>query len=209
MADLSMEVCGVPLRNPLILASGPLSWNAVGIRAAIAAGAAAVVTKTIRPEATVNPVPHIASVGRGTLLNTEGGFDLPAGRWIQRQLPALEDREGVLIASVGHTPAEVKQVARSVTDAGADMLELVSYRAQDAVDMVAVVKEATSTPTLIKVSANWTNLLETVDACLEAGADGVTAIDSIGPTLRVDVETGEPLLGSFAWLSGRRASQQP
>jgi dihydroorotate dehydrogenase (fumarate) len=56
---------------------------------------------------------------------------------------------------------------------------------------------------LIKVTANWPDLLDVVEACLQAGADGVTAIDSIGPTLRIDIEKGEPLLGSFAWLSGR------
>ncbi|MBU0703270.1 MAG: 4Fe-4S binding protein, partial [Chloroflexi bacterium] len=58
-------------------------------------------------------------------------------------------------------------------------------------------------PVLVKVSANWPDLLEVVEQALQAGADGITAIDSIGPTLRVDVETGRPLLGSFAWLSGR------
>jgi dihydroorotate dehydrogenase (fumarate) len=90
-----------------------------------------------------------------------------------------------------------------VSESGADLLELVSYRAEDAAPMVAVAREIASLPVLIKVSANWSNLLEVVEACLEAGADGVTAIDSIGPTLRIDVDTGEPLLGSFAWLSGR------
>jgi dihydroorotate dehydrogenase (fumarate) len=108
----------------------------------------------------------------------------------------------VLIASVGHTPAEVKQLAGPLAEAGADALELVSYRAEDAAPMVALAKRAVSVPVLIKVSANWPNLLETVEACLRAGADGITAIDSIGPTLRVDVETGRPALGDFAWLSG-------
>jgi dihydropyrimidine dehydrogenase (NAD+) subunit PreA len=45
--------------------------------------------------------------------------------------------------------------------------------------------------------------LEVVEACLRAGVDGVTAIDSIGPALRVNVETGQPMLGSYAWLSGQ------
>jgi len=57
-------------------------------------------------------------------------------------------------------------------------------------------------PVLIKVNANWCNLLDTLASCLDAGANGVTAIDSIGPALRVDVEMGQPLLGSFAWLPG-------
>ena len=202
MTDLSVKLCELHLRNPLILASGPLSWNAEAIRAAFDAGAAAVVTKTIRPEATINPVPHIAAAGRGSLLNTEGWSDLSAEQWIERELPSLADRDGVLIASLGHTPVEVEQLAAPLAQAGADALELVSYRAEDAAPMAAAAKRTVAIPVLIKVSANWPNLPEVVAACLRAGADGVTAIDSIGPTLRVDVETGRPLLGSFAWLSG-------
>jgi len=202
MTDLTVTLCGIPLRNPLILASGPLAWSAKGIRAAFDAGAAAVVTKTIRPQATVNPVPHIASVGRGTLLNTEGWSDLPAEQWIEQEIPSLADRDEVLIASVGHTPAEVAQLAGPLAEAGADMLEVVSYRAEDAAPMVAAAKRAVTIPVLVKVSANWPDLLEVVESCLRAGADGITAIDSIGPALRVDVETGRPVLGSFAWLSG-------
>ncbi|MBU1879869.1 MAG: dihydroorotate dehydrogenase, partial [Chloroflexi bacterium] len=212
MPDLGVNLCGLILPNPLVLASGPLSWNAGAIRAAWAAGAAAVVTKTIRPPATTNPMPHIAAAGGGSLLNTEGWSDLPAAQWIDRELPALRDRPGALIVSVGHTPAEVALLAGPLIAAGADALELVSYRAEDAVPMVEAAKEAVaketvakaavSVPVLIKVSANWPDLVGVVRACVAAGADGVTAIDSIGPALRVDVETGRPLLGAFAWLSG-------
>jgi dihydroorotate dehydrogenase subfamily 1 len=202
VSDLTVTLCGINLKNPLILASGPLSWSAVGIREAFAAGAAAVVTKTIRPQATINPMPHIAALKRGSLLNTEGWSDLPSEQWIERELPALADRAGVLIASLGHTPAEVVQLARPLAEAGANMLEVVSYRAEDAAPMVAAAKRAVSVPVLVKISANWPDLMAVVGDCLRVGADGVTAIDSIGPALRVDVETGRPLLGSFAWLSG-------
>jgi dihydroorotate dehydrogenase/NAD-dependent dihydropyrimidine dehydrogenase PreA subunit len=202
MTDVSVSLCGRRLKNPLVLASGPLCWNAAGVRQALGAGAAAVVTKTIRPQAALNPVPHIAAVGRGNLLNTEGWSDLPAQQWIERELPALSDCDGVIIASTGHTPCEVEQLAGPLVKAGADMLELVSYRAEDAAPMVSAAKGQVSVPVLIKVSANWHSLGDVVAACLAAGADGVTAIDSIGPALRVNVETAQPLLGSFAWLSG-------
>jgi dihydroorotate dehydrogenase (fumarate) len=202
MVDLSVTLCGRELRHPLILASGPLSWNAAGIQAAFAAGAAAVVTKTIRPQGTVNPVPHIAAAGRGSLLNAEGWSDLPARRWLEVELPALADREGVLIVSTGQTPAEVEQLARPLAEAGADILEVVSYDAADAVPMVAAAKRLVAVPVLAKVSANWPDLVQVVAGCLQAGADGITAIDSLGPALRIDVERGRPLLPSFAWLSG-------
>jgi dihydroorotate dehydrogenase (fumarate) len=204
MADLSVDLCGKRLPNPFVLASGPLTWNAEAILEAFDAGAAAAVTKTIRPQATVNPVPHIADAGRGSLLNTEGWSDFSADEWLQSELPALRERgQGVLIASLGHTPEEVAEIVAPVAETGPDLLELVSYRAEDAAPMVAVAKARTDLPVLIKVTANWPDLSDVVDACLQAGADGVTAIDSIGPTLRIDVEKGEPMLGSFAWLSGR------
>jgi dihydroorotate dehydrogenase (fumarate) len=202
MARLDVDLCGIQLRNPFVLASGPLSWNADAIRVAFAAGAAAVVTKTIRPEAAVNPVPHIARSGRRSMLNTEGWSDLPARQWIERELPALVDRDGVVIASTGHTPAEVARLAGPLAEAGADMLELVSYEARDAAPMTAEAKSAVSIPVLVKVSANWPNFNEVVESCLRAGADGLTAIDSIGPALEIDVETGRPRLGSSGWLSG-------
>jgi len=202
MADLSTSLCGMALKNPFVLASGPLTWSAAGIQAAFAAGAAAAVTKTIRPEATVNPAPHIASPGRGnSLLNTEGWSDFTAREWLERELPRLRERAGVLIASLGHTAAEVEQLAAPLA-AEADLLELVSYRAGDAAPMVRTARRAVSIPLLIKVSANWPDLLAVVEDCLQAGADGVTAIDSIGPALRVDVESGRPVLGAYAWLSG-------
>lgn len=203
MADLSVNLCNIELKNPFIVASGPLTWSAKGIHAAFEAGAAAAVTKTIRPDATINPVPHIASPRRGgSLLNTEGWSDFTADEWSRRELPLLADRDGVLIVSVGHTGAQVEQLARPLADAGADILEMVSYRSQDAAKMVAIAKKAVSIPLLIKVSANWPDLLTVVQDCIDAGVDGITAIDSIGPTLRVDIEKGEPLLGSYAWLSG-------
>lgn len=202
MIDLSVDLCGKRLRSPLILASGPLAWSAEGIQAAFAAGAAAVVTKTIRPEPTRNPTPHIVAADARSLLNTEGWSDLPASQWIERELPQLAGRNGVLIASIGHTPAEVAQLAGPLAAAGVDMLELVSYQAEDAAPMVAAARQATDIPVLIKVSANWPDLVDVLGRALEAGADGMTAIDSIGPALRVNVGTGQPSLGSFAWLSG-------
>ena len=205
MADLRTRLCGIELANPLIVSSGPLTWSARGIRRCFEAGAAAAVTKTIARAAAVNPTPHITGIGRGSLLNTEKWADLPASQWIKHELPALASADGVVIASVGHTAQEVEALARDLVRAGADMLEVVSYRAADMVSLVKTAKGLTDVPVLAKVSPNWPDLLDCVDACLAAGADGITAIDSLGPALHVDIETGRPALGGrrgYAWLSG-------
>ncbi len=202
MVDLKVTLCGIKLKNPLVLASGPLSWSAKGIQAAFAAGAAAVVTKTIRAEPSINPTPHIVPAGRSGLLNCELCSDLPPEQWIEHEIPSLAGRDGVLIASVGMTPSEVVRLAGPLAEAGADMLEVVSYEPEDPLPMVMAAKSAARIPILVKVSANWPNLMAVIDDCLAAGADGITAIDSIGPALRIDVETGRPLLGAYAWLTG-------
>jgi len=202
LADLHTNLCGLALRNPLIVSSGPLTYAAEAIRRAFAAGAAAAVTKTISREPAVNPVPHIAAIGRGCLLNTEKWSDLPAERWIEQELPSLLDAGGVVVASLGHHRADVETLAASLVAAGAHALEVVSYDSADMVPMVTVAKARVGVPVLAKLSPNWPDLLDCAAACLAAGADGLTAIDSLGPTLAVDVETGRPLLGGPAWLSG-------
>lgn len=200
--DLTVELCGLKLANPFVLASGPLSFSAKAIRAAFAAGAGAVVTKTISSRPTVNPIPHMADIGQGALLNTEGWSDLTAEAWVDRELPALRERDGILIASLGHTAADVEAWAGPVAAAGVDILEVVSYVAGDMPALVRAAKAAVEVPVLAKVSANWPDLMDVVGALVDAGGDGIAAIDSIGPTLRIDIETGRPVLNRTGWLSG-------
>lgn len=202
MANLETQLCGIPLKNPLIISSGPLTFGADGIRRVFEMGAAAAVTKTISLEPAVNPVPHIATIGRGSLLNTEKWADLSAEQWIDHELPTLQEAKGVVIASVGHHRADVEALAWLLVEAGAGMLEVVSYEASDMVPLVEAAKSRVHVPVLAKLSPNWPELLDCAAACLAAGADGLTAIDSLGPTLAIDVETGQPLLAGYAWLSG-------
>jgi len=216
MAILTTNLLGKELRTPFILASGPLSYDAYGIRLAFAEGAAAVVTKTLTREAAVNPTPHMVrplSPGiKNSLFNTEKWADLPPERWIDQELPALRERPGILIASLGHTADDVAALAPEVARAGVDLLEIVSYSAGEIVPAVETAARLVDIPILAKVTANWgqETMLQKVGECLRAGAQGITAIDSLGPTIEIDVETGQPHIAGkrgFAWLS--RAAIKP
>jgi dihydroorotate dehydrogenase (fumarate) len=206
MADLRVNLCGIELSNPLIVSSGPLSYAAQGIRRCFAAGAAAAVTKTISLQPARNPTPHIVGIGRGSMLNTEKWADLSAEQWTEVEFPALAGAGGVVIASMGHTLEAVQEIAPRVARCAAvRLIEVVSYRAEDMAPMVAAAKRLTSLPVLAKLGPNWPDLYETVEACVAAGVDGVTAADSVGPTLAIDIETGRPALGGdygYAWMSG-------
>lgn len=199
------KLCGVNLKSPFIIGSGPLSYGAEGIIRLSGAGAGAVVTKTIRLNACVNPVPHIAKSSGNTLINCEKWSDLPPEAWIDEELPKAKKAGAVVIASLGHNVEETSRLIEKVAGAGADMIELVSYDGKDMLPMVMDAKARVSIPVFVKLSPNWENYLTVARECAAAGADGFTAFDSIGPVLRIDIRTGRPFMGGAGgngWLSG-------
>jgi dihydroorotate dehydrogenase/Pyruvate/2-oxoacid:ferredoxin oxidoreductase delta subunit len=212
MANLRTSLFGLEMPGPFILASGPLSYDATGLWEAYRAGAGGVVTKTLRLEAAINPTPHMVVPRspnlRATLFNSEKWADLPWEQWVERELPAMAGHPGLLIASIGHTPAEGEAIAGPVAETGVvDAIECVAYTQATIVDLVRRVHEqAPKTPILAKLTFNWgDDLYMVAEEVLKAGANGFTAIDSIGPTLQIDIETGEPTIGGAgnkAWMSG-------
>ena len=201
----AFDLCGVALQSPFIAASGPLSYNAAGMLRLHRAGAGAVVTKTIRLEACINPIPHMVRNSRDSLVNCEKWADLPPEAWIASEIPQAHQAGVVVIASVGHTLPESSRLVEKVVAAGASMVELVSYDEADLAPMVADARRRVGCPILVKLSPNGRNLAEIARRCVAAGADAVTACDSVGPVLRIDIRTGRPLLGGVGgagWLSG-------
>ncbi|MCK4478223.1 4Fe-4S dicluster domain-containing protein [Candidatus Bathyarchaeota archaeon] len=203
--DISLSLCGVPLSNPLILAAGPYSRDSETLRRAIKAGFGAVTTKTIRLIAAENPFPHMAQVDRDTLINAEKWSDLPSQIWVEHEIQEVKRLGVPVIASIDFTGEEVEKIASLVEDAGADFIEIVSYDVQHILPMLKATKSVVKIPVIAKVRANWQDLLKKVIKVERFGADAVSAIDSIGPVLAINVETGKPYLGSVrgeGWLSG-------
>jgi dihydroorotate dehydrogenase (fumarate) len=211
MADLRTWLFGIEMPGPFVLASGPLSYDAQGLWAAFRAGAGGVTTKTLRLERAVNPTPHMVlprtSNLRATLFNSEKWADLTWQQWVESELPAVHGHPGALIASIGHTAAEAETITTPVAATGVvDAIECVAYSREDLPSLVRAVRDHTDLPVLAKLTFNWgEELMRTAEASLEAGADGFTAIDSIGPALQVDIETSLPTIGGAgnrAWMSG-------
>jgi len=205
LVDTSLTICGVTLSNPLILAAGPYSRDSETLARAVKAGFGAVTTKTIRLAAARNPCPNVAIIERETLVNAEKWSDLPLKTWIEHGIPETKLLGVPLIASVGSTKKEIQKIAPLVEEAGADFVEIVSYDAHQVLPMLKAAKSNVNIPVIVKVSANWQNLTKIAVKAERSGADAISAIDSIGPVLAIDVETGKPYLGSArgeGWLSG-------
>jgi putative selenate reductase YgfK subunit len=204
-ADLTTELCGVKMQSPFILSSGPLSYAAEGLIAAHQAGAGAVVTKTIRSEAAVNPVNHIGIVDENSLINCEKWADSAPEVWFNREIPMAKEAGAVVIASVGHTLPEAEAIVKKCEEAGADMIELVSYTEDTLLPMLQATKQRVSIPVICKLSGNWPDPVKTAQQCIDNGADAISAIDSLGPTLKIDIQHARPEMMSgdgYGYLSG-------
>jgi dihydroorotate dehydrogenase subfamily 1 len=206
MANLQVSLCGLEFRNPILTAAGPPSKDGAMLQAAADGGAGALVTKTISVEPADVPLPCMAEI-RGGFLNTELWSELPKEQWIEQEY-ALAQATGLpVIVGLGYTAAQISELAPLVKPF-ADALELSTHyignNIAPIVDALRAAKQAVDVPVFMKLSPH-PNIQEIALALEEAGADALVLVNSFGPCLGIDLETGLPLMGSkegFGWLSG-------
>lgn len=204
-ADIGIDYCGHRLQSPFILTSGPLCYGAEGMIRGHQAGCGAVVTKTIRLGAAINPARHMTNLNTNSLINCEKWADIDRLGWYETEIPQTVAAGAIVIGSVGHTLAEAKAIVQDVERAGAHIIELVSYTEDTLIPMLDFAKANVNIPVICKLSGNWPDAVEVARKCLEHGADGICAIDSIGPTLKIDINKAAPALQSddgFGWMTG-------
>jgi len=207
MADLSVEICGIKFANPVLPAAGPPGWNGEALRRCAEGGAGGLVSKTVSVEPARVPRPNMAQI-RGGFLNAELWSELPVERWIEHEYPKAKEAGLPLIVSLGYTAQDIAQLAPRVRPF-ADALELSTHYIgadpRPMMEAIRAAKEAVEVPVFVKLSP-FGDVCEAALAAKEAGADGIVAINSFGPCLGIDIETGLPLMGSregYGWLSGR------
>lgn len=204
-APINVKYCGYDLQSPFILGSGPLTYGSEGMIRAHQAGIGAVVTKTIRLGAAINPAHHMAKISNEAILNCEKWADSDRFQWYEKEIPETVKAGAIVIGSVGHTPMEAEAIVADVEKAGAHIIELVSYTEDTLLPMLDYAKAHVSIPVICKLSGNWPDTAGTARKCYEHGADGVCAIDSIGPTLMLDIENRRPVMMSndgYGWMTG-------
>ncbi|MFH1821263.1 MAG: 4Fe-4S binding protein [Methanobacteriota archaeon] len=224
--DLSIDFAGVKLANPIILASGGPGWDGEHLKRCAQAGAGAVVPKSMGPPARWL---HHPRVGRMELvkvdkkiigmINLELFSTLPLEQWIEKELRIAAQGGAPIIASVvaDPEPANTAKVAKKVMDTGyASMIEInvscsmpvekvgihIGRNPALTVEQIKAVKEVVEIPVSVKLSPNFAYIAELAVAAEKAGADAITATNSVQALCGVDVETGRPVLPAFGGYSG-------
>jgi dihydroorotate dehydrogenase (NAD+) catalytic subunit len=210
--DPSATLCGVRLPNPTVLTSGILGLSHEIMVRVARAGAGGVTTKScsLKPRPGY-PNPTILDWGPG-LINAVG-LSNPGVEVTVEEIRAAKAELAPLgvpvIANIfAETIYDFGTVARFISEAEPDLIEVnIScpniddrYRQMFAADPYVVaqvtrrVKQNTGVPVLVKLSPNVTDVVKIARAAVEAGADGITAVNSLGPGLILDIETGRPVL---------------
>jgi dihydroorotate dehydrogenase subfamily 1 len=209
MADLSVEIVGLRLRNPILTAAGPTSKDGMTLLNAAAGGVGGLVAKTVSVKPADVPKPNMAAVQRGRvqsrrgILNAELWSELSLEQWLEKEYPIALSAGLPLIASLGYTPDDVRDIAPKLEKAGVQALEYSTHYVGGHVEIANALRECVDIPIFAKLSPK-VDVAE-VAKSLESHVDGIVGINTYGPCLRIDIETGKPMLGSEGgegWLSG-------
>jgi dihydroorotate dehydrogenase (NAD+) catalytic subunit len=206
---LKIRVASLELKNPTALASGILGYSTESLQRIAEAGAGAVVTKSVGLKPRMGyPNPTVVQASSG-IINAMG---LP-NPGIAEYASEIRHTKTVinipLIVSVyGYSAQEYAEVAKTATAAGADAVELnvscphvketgseIGQNPRLLTQVIRKVKAAVRKPVIVKLSPNVTNIVQLAQAASDAGADALTAINTVR-AIAIDAETALPVLSN-------------
>ena len=217
MVDLSVNIAGLRLKNPVLTASGTYGFGAeyADFLAVQKLGGLVVKGTTSEPRPG-NPAPRLAETPSG-LLNTVGLQNNGVDYLIREYLPRLAGLDTAVIVNVGgSTPesyAAVIQKLRGQKAVAALELNIscpnvkeggMAYGADPdaAAELVARLKPLCDKPLIVKLTPNVTDIVTIARAVESAGADALSLINTL-LGMAIDVETQKPKLSTVTGgLSG-------
>lgn len=206
--DLSVDIAGVKLSNPITTASGTFAprefsqfMDLSELGGVIVKGISSVPWKG-------NPAPRVAET-YGGMLNAVGLQNPGIDYFIKNDLPYLEKSATKIIVNIaGRTIEEYCQVVEKLGDTSIDLLELniscpnvkeggigFGTSAQMAGAVTREVKKVAKQPLIVKLSPNVTDIVEIAKAVESEGADGLSLINTlIG--MKIDIHKKNAVLAN-------------
>lgn len=230
--DLSIDFVGVHFENPFCLSASPVGNCYEMCARAYRAGWGGITFKTISPDSEkideVSPrfnelskedTPFVAFNNMEQLSERSVAQNCADMKRLKEEFP-----NKVLIASImAASEDDLTDLARQVTEAGADIIELSMSCPQTSnakmgaeVDedpdlcrqLTEAVKRGSDLPVIAKISPNLSSMVPAVKGCLAGGADGFSLIDTVRSVTDVDLEKNVALpningKSSVSGLSGK------
>lgn len=207
MADLSLNICGVKLNNPLIAASGTFGFGHEYSEFYPLSTLGGISCKgiTLAPRLG-NPPPRIAECSSG-ILNSVGLQNPGVDHFIEKDLPWLSQQGTAVIANIaGNTVEDYCKMAEKLSDSAVDMIELniscpnvkhggVAFgtSCESVGNITKAVREHCKKPLIVKLSPNVADIAEIAKSAEANGADAVSLINTL-TGMRIDIDTARPIL---------------
>jgi dihydroorotate dehydrogenase (NAD+) catalytic subunit len=212
---LVVKIAHLKLANPTMLAAGILGMSGLTLKCVAKAGAGAVVTKSLglKPRSGYSN-PTVVQVEDG-LVNAMG-LPNPGIEYFAQEIQQAKEVKAPMIVSIyAFSPQEFAMTAKKAIELGADGLELnvscphaggtgadIGQNPELVEEVVREVKKTVEKPVFVKLTPNVANIAELAQAAEKAGADAVTAINTV-KAMVIDIETAKPILGNkVGGLSG-------
>lgn len=208
--DLSVNLPGLHLKNPIIPASGCFGFGREFAELYDLSVLGGIAIKSATPkERFGNPTPRIAETPCG-MLNAIGLQNKGVEYIKEHELPWLAQFDTEIIANVaGASEEDYVTVIEALNDnevVKAYELNIscpnvkhggigLGVQPELAAHVTRMAKEAAKKPVYVKLSPNVTNIVEIAKAVEEAGADGLVLINTL-MGMRIDLRTGKPLLAN-------------
>lgn len=205
---LETKFCGIKLENPTILASGILGVSKGTLKIAARGGAGAVTIKSISIEPrTGHKNPSVIAFETG-LMNAVG-YSNAGLENAKEEFGNLKDVKVPVIGSaIGKTAEEFAEVVSVFDKMDFDAVEiplscphtpgygtLAGHSSPEkTAEITKACRKATKKALIVKLSPNIPRLGEVAKAAEKAGADAIAAVNSMGPGMIIDINTGKPVL---------------
>lgn len=214
--DLSVNIAGMKLKNPVIAASGTFGFGREFSKFfdLNKLGGISVKGLTLEPRKGNEP-PRIAETPGG-ILNSVGLQNPGVHAFIRDEIPFLRSFDTAVIANVaGNTVDDYRAIVEILSDADIDAIELnvscpnvkegcllFGSTAAGVFEVTGAVRKVCRKPLIVKLSPNVTDITEIARAAEAAGADCISLINTIlGMT--IDIEKRKPVLANvMGGLSG-------
>lgn len=210
MNRLAVELPGLSLKNPIMPASGCFGFGKEYAKLYDLSKLGSIMIKATTLETRLgNPTPRVAETASG-MLNAIGLQNPGLEKVISEELAWLEQYDVPIIANVAGTLTEdYVEVAKHISKVkNVHAIELniscpnvkcggITFGTDAAIaaELTAAVKAVSEVPVYVKLSPNVTDIGAIARAVEEAGADGITMINTlIG--MRLDTRTGKPVIAN-------------
>lgn len=211
MGRLNVNLCGIELDNPVMPASGTFGYGYefAELYDINCLGTFSFKGTTLEPRAG-NPLPRIAE-GNAGMLNAVGLQNPGVDAVIRDELPKLSKvfHKPVIANVSGFSVYEYAEVCRRLNaEPQVGWLEVniscpnvhgggMSFGTDPkaAAEVTKAVRQVTTKPVIVKLSPNVTDIVSIARACEDAGADGLSLINTV-MSMRIDLKTRRPVLAN-------------